>query len=137
MAYLERCLRRPVRWRSGGRPGRPSRTRLDQIGLGTAVPAVAAGEDLAGVPQVPPVEIGPERVEEHQFGVGRLPEQEVREALLAGGPDEKVDLGNRRLVQITSEHLFVDLVWPDLSGDGIGGDNGGRVGDLGPASVVD
>ena len=86
---------------------------------------------------MPPVEIGPERVEKHQFGIGGLPEQEVRKALLARGPDEKVDLGNRRLVQIAGEHLFVDLVWPDLTRDGIRGDCGGRVGDLGPASVVD
>src|SRR6266566_8790172 len=112
-------------------------TGLHRIWLGAAVPAVAAGEDLAGVPQVPPVEVGPEGVEKHQFGIGGLPEQEVRKALLAGGPDEKVNLGNRRLVQVAGEHLFVDLVWPDLSGDRIGGDSGGRVGDRGPASVVD
>src|SRR6476659_9635570 len=78
-----------------------------RIRLGAAVPAVAASEDLAGVPQVAPVEIGPERVEKHKFGVGGLPEQEVRKALLAGGPDEKVHFGNRRLVKIASEHLFV------------------------------
>src|SRR5262249_25005629 len=108
-----------------------------RVRLGAAVPAVAAGEDLAGVPQVAPVEIGPECVEKHQFGVGRLPEQEVRKALLAGGPDEKVHSGNRRLVQVTGEHLFVDLARPDLSGDRVRGDSGGRVGDLGPASVVD
>ena len=86
---------------------------------------------------MPPVEIGPEGVEKHQFGIGGLPEQEVRKALLAGGPDEKVHFGNRRLIQIAGEHLFVDLVRPDLSGDHIRGDSGGRVGDLGPASVVD
>src|SRR5690348_4225658 len=69
-------------WFGGGRAGRY------RIRLGAAVPAVAASEDLAGVPQVAPVEIGPERVEKHKFGVGGLPEQEVRKALLAGGPDE-------------------------------------------------
>ena len=64
-------------WADHGRAWR------DRIRLSATVPAVAAGVDLAGVPQVPPVEIGPERVEKHQFGVGGLPEQEVRKALLA------------------------------------------------------
>ena len=125
-------------WLAGGWHGvRAHRTGLYQIGLGAAVPAVAAGVELAGVPQVPPVEIGPERVEKHQFRIGGLPEQEVRKALLARGSDEKVDLGNRRLVQLAGEHLFVDLTWPDLPRDRVRGDSGGRVGDLGPASVVD
>ena len=54
------------------------------IGQGAPIPTVTAGVDLAGVPQVPPVEIRPERVEKDQFGISRLPEQEVRKPLLAG-----------------------------------------------------
>src|SRR5207247_6813117 len=111
-------------WLAGGWRYRVVRYRIGRyrIRLGAAVPAVAAGVDLAGVPQVPPVEIGPERIEKNQFGVGGLPEQKVRKALLARGSDEKVDLGNRRLVQIAGEHLFVDLVRPDLSRDRMRGD---------------
>ena len=58
--------------------------RWDRVRLGAAVPAVAAGEDLAGVPQVPAIEIRPERIEKHQLGIGGLPEEEVGKALLAG-----------------------------------------------------
>ena len=58
--------------------------RRNGVRLGAAVPAVAAGENLAGMPQMPAVEIWPERVEKHQFGIGGLPEQEVGKALLAG-----------------------------------------------------
>jgi hypothetical protein len=46
--------------------------------------AVAAGVDLDGLPQVPAVEIGEQGVQEDQLGIGGLPEQEVRRALLAG-----------------------------------------------------
>ena len=37
------------------------------------------------------VEIGPERVDEQQFGISRLPEQEVGQALLARGADQQVE----------------------------------------------
>ncbi len=55
---------------SGGRLGRDR----NGVGLGAAIPAVTAGVDLAGVPQVPPVEIWPECVEKDQFGIGGLPQ---------------------------------------------------------------
>ena len=38
-------------------------------------------------------EVGPERVVEHELGVGRLPEQEVRDPLLARGADHEVGIG--------------------------------------------
>ena len=56
------------------------------------------------------VEIGEQRVKEDELGVGGLPDQEVRRPLLAGGPDEQVDVGNSRLVEITGEHVLVDPV---------------------------
>src|SRR5687768_7881171 len=48
---------------------------------------------LAGRPQVPAVEIGPQRVEEDQLRVGRLPEHEVARAVLPRAADEQVDVG--------------------------------------------
>ncbi len=84
------------------------------FGSRAAVPAVPAGVDLAGVPQVPPVEVGEQRVEEHELGVGRLPDQEVRGPLLAGRPDEQVHVGDAGLVEVAREHLLVDLVGPSL-----------------------
>ena len=83
----------PIRYRAaflrlGAADSGGLRVRLvragNEVGYGAAVPAVAAGVDLAGVPQVPAVEIRPERVEKDQFGIGGLPEQEVGKALLAG-----------------------------------------------------
>ena len=37
-----------------------------------------------------PVEIRPEDRQEDEFGVGRLPQQEIRQPLLAGGADDEV-----------------------------------------------
>jgi energy-coupling factor transporter ATP-binding protein EcfA2 len=42
-----------------------------------AVAAVAVGVELAGVPQMAPVEIWPQGVEKDQFGVGGLPQEEI------------------------------------------------------------
>jgi hypothetical protein len=50
---------------------------------GAAVAAVTVGVELAGIPQMAPVEIWPQRVEKDQFGVGGLPQEEIRKALLA------------------------------------------------------
>jgi hypothetical protein len=48
-----------------------------------AVASVALGVDLDRPPEVTPVEIRPERVQEHHLGVGRLPQQEVAGPLLS------------------------------------------------------
>src|SRR5690606_12042329 len=79
----------PVRRRSPasaagrGWSGAPRRlTTEHRIGHGTAVAAVSGGVDLAGVPEVAAVEVGPQRVEEDHLRVGGLPEQEVGRALL-------------------------------------------------------
>src|SRR5215510_7350875 len=37
------------------------------------------------------VEVGPERVDEHELRVGTFPEQEIAEAPLAAGPNQQVD----------------------------------------------
>src|SRR5262245_56225852 len=74
------------------------RGAADGIRHRAAEPAVPCGVYLARVPQVAAVEVGPERVKEHQFRVGGLPDQEVRKALLAGRPDEQVHLRNTGFV---------------------------------------
>src|SRR5471032_1626993 len=40
------------------------------------------------------VEVRPKRVDEHQFGVGALPEQEIADALLSAGADQQVGIGH-------------------------------------------
>ena len=47
---------------------------------------------------------------EVELGVGALPEQEVRDALLAAGADQEVHVGQLRLVQVGGEALLVEGV---------------------------
>ena len=69
----------------------------DRIGDRSAETAVPRRVDFAGMPQMPPVEIGPERVEKDKLRVSGLPEQEIRQPLLARGTDPQVDVGDFRL----------------------------------------
>src|SRR6185436_6897369 len=104
---------------------------------GTAVTSVTLRVDLNGPPQVAPVEVRPERVQEDHLGVGRLPQQEVAGPLLAGGPHEQVDVGHGRLVEVARDGPLVDVVGlePPLLDEQR--DPAGRIGDFGPAAVVD
>src|SRR5262249_45693578 len=111
LRYLRRLRPGDARGRSDG----------ELVGHGTAVAAVTGGIDLAGVPEVPAIEVGPERVEEDELGVGRLPEQVVGEALLTGGAQEEIDIGDVRLVEVAREDLFVDLVRVELAGGDVTG----------------
>ena len=53
---------------------------------------LAALEIGDGRAQIVGAEIGPQRIDEAQLGVGRLPQQEVGQPLLAAGADDKVDV---------------------------------------------
>src|SRR5215204_2678173 len=108
----------------------------DGVGDGAAEAPVSLGEKLAGIPKVAPVEVGPEGVEVDVLGVGRLPQQEVACALLAGGAQEQVHLRYLRMVEIFGDELLVHLVWPEPSGGDVLGDGGCGVGDFGLAAVV-
>src|SRR3954451_18747567 len=59
-----------------------------RAGLASAeapAPLRVRGERL---PELALAEVRPEPVDEDELGVGELPEQEVRDAQLAGGPDD-------------------------------------------------
>ena len=61
---------------------RVGRGRRYRVRLGAAVAPVPAGVDLARVPQVPPVKVREQGVQEHHLGIRGLPEQEVGRPLL-------------------------------------------------------
>ena len=54
------------------------------------------------------VEVGPVGRNEHQFAVGRLPEQEVRQPLLAAGADDQIGVGQVGRVEIRPIESAVD-----------------------------
>ena len=52
-----------------------------------------------GFEEVDAAEVGPEAVGDEDLGVGDLPEEEVGDALLAGGADDEVGVGHVRGVE--------------------------------------
>jgi hypothetical protein len=86
---------------------------------------------------VPPVEVRPQGVEEDQLGVRRLPQQEVRRALLAGRADEQVHVGQVRLVEEPGDGALVDPRRVQSTGGRLPGDGRGGIGDLRATAVVD
>src|SRR5205823_8739528 len=78
-------------------------------------------------------EIWPERLGAVELGVGRLPEQEVAEAHLAGGAYHQVRIGQTARVEVARQRGILELaqVGARLS------QFSDRVDDLLPAAVVD
>ena len=60
-------------------------------------------------------EVGPERLGEVELGVGRLPDQEVRQALLAAGPDDEVRVGQADRVERRADGGLVDVLGRDAA----------------------
>src|SRR5262249_43928606 len=81
----------------------------------TAIATFASAELSDGLLEVLLAEVGPQRVDEHQFGVGALPQQEIADALLAAGADQEIGIAHARSEQFTLEALLVDLVGFDLA----------------------
>ena len=86
---------------------------------------------------MPAIEVRPQGVQENHLGVGGLPDQEVRGALLTGGAHEQIDVGHVGLVEVLRDGAFGDLVRIQTLGSNVVGDFVGGVGDLCAATVVD
>src|SRR5882672_10407850 len=82
-------------------------------------------------------EIRPQGVDEHQFGVGALPEQEIADALFAAGADEQIRIGDARSQQLTLEARFIDLVSRNLSRRDLAREIARRPQDLVARAVID
>jgi len=63
-------------------------------------PSLPAMELAHGLGEVALLEVRPHAVGEDQLGVGALPEQEVRESLLAAGTDQQIDVRHRPAVVV-------------------------------------
>src|SRR5471032_1052311 len=85
------------------------------LGADAAIPPLAFAELVDRLLEMFLAEIGPQRVDEHQFGVGALPEQEVTDALLSTGADKQIRIGDACGQQLTLEGHFVDLIGGELS----------------------
>src|SRR5215203_5565805 len=104
------------------------------IGTLDAAPAPGPGPERLQSPQkLLGGEVGPQRFRHVELGVGYLPEQEVRDAQLAAGPDQQVDLGYVGGVEVTGERHLVDVLRRETVCDY----PAGGVHDLGASSVVE
>src|SRR6476469_7944155 len=63
----------------------PIRLRVARSDLGSAsaIAPLAPAKARNRILEARPIEIGPERIDEQQLGIGRLPQQEIGESLLA------------------------------------------------------
>ena len=96
---IPETIRRPsslMRNRRRHRKARPRRS--DACGRGTDRERRESGA----------VEIGPEARKEDEFGIGRLPEQEIRQALLAARADDQVRIRNAGRVERRADRLLAD-----------------------------
>src|SRR5258707_8243308 len=82
-------------------------------------------------------EIRPQGVDEHQFGVGALPEQEIADALFAAGADQEVGIGHARRQQLALEAILVDAIGRQFARRDLPGKTAGGLQDLGARAVVD
>ena len=108
----------------------------DLVGDGPAEAAVAGGVLDDCLPQITTVDVGPQLVGEHHFGIRVLPEQEVGESLFARRSPEQVDVGDLGLVEVGAEGLLRDVVGVDPALGGLTGDLTRGVDDLGASPVV-
>src|SRR5262245_11495942 len=71
--------------------------------------------------EIPGGEVGPENRDDEELGVRDLPEQEVREAILAARPDQEVGVGHAGGVERGGDARFVDRVGGERTpGDAVG-----------------
>src|SRR5438132_51287 len=102
---------------------RAATTRIrDQNPLGArslspAEAAAAARIVLQCGAEIGLAEVGPEAVDEGELGVGELPEEEVRDAKLAGSADEEIRVGHVGRVEVLGEELLVDVLGLDAGLD--------------------
>ena len=69
---------------------------------------VAAGVSLKRRFEFLASEIGPQHIKKHVLGIGCLPQQEVRCALLPARSDDQIDIGHVRGVEPDTEALGID-----------------------------
>src|SRR3546814_10242280 len=123
---MKAASQRPPAWiASSTRGASTAAERMRVISKGTCVlqrfrrRAVASREPTEfreGGFEVALVEVGPQLVDEDELAVGRLPEQEVAEPLLAGGADHQVGIGNAGGQEAGGEAFLVDVLERDLAG---------------------
>src|SRR3970040_82560 len=84
-------------------------------------------------PELLLAEVRPQRVREHELRVRRLPEEEVREPLLPGRPDDEIRVGELGSVESRGQRLLGDV----LRSDSVCDEPRGGLDELGATAVVE
>src|SRR5690242_4630047 len=92
-----------IRGTRSDEPRSRRRTEVISTPSETADARLVGGERLL---EVRPREVRPQHVGEMQLGVGGLPQQVVRDPLLARGPDQQIGVVHLRRVQQLPERLL-------------------------------
>src|SRR5437868_1691688 len=87
--------------------------------------------------QLAPPEVGPQHARDVQLRVRDLPQQEVRDPLLAGRADEQVGVGTVGGVEPRRDRVLVDLLRRQAPRRDVLGEQPRRTQDLGAAAVGD
>ena len=93
-----------------------TRTATSRLNKATGLDAAGAVTPLAPLEicnrlgQMVTGKVRPQRVGEDQFRIGRLPQQEIRQALLAGGADQQVRIRHVGGLQVASKQGLVDRI---------------------------
>ena len=74
-------------------------------------------EFLDGIFQVTLVKIGPQGIDENQFCICRLPQQEIAQTLFPACPDYEVGIGHANRFQMSGKHLHVNVRRIEAGGD--------------------
>src|SRR6478672_9285353 len=99
------------------RSSRPrKRAGAAALAADAAIATIAATELGDGPFEMLLAEVGPQGVDEHQLGIGALPEQEIADALLAAGADQEVGIGHAGGQQLAFEQILVDALRRQLTG---------------------
>src|SRR3569623_2391109 len=123
--------------------GRTAPAALELMGWGMSPPrldspiaANSAGIVLEHLAERRLVEIRPVLLDEDEFGIGALPEQEVREPLLAAGADDDVRIGHARGVESPANSIFGDVFGLEPARANQRRNTADRLHNLGLAAVV-
>src|SRR5215475_8130085 len=82
-------------------------------------------------------EVRPQRVDEHQLGIGALPQQEIADPLLAADADQEVRVGHARRGQTGFEQRLVDVAGIEPPGLGFLRPGARRGSDLLPSAIAE
>src|SRR3569623_1047761 len=123
--------------------GRTAPAALELMGWGMSPPrldspiaAIAAGIVFEHLAERGLVEIRPVLFNENELGIGALPEQEIREPLLAAGADNDVRIGHARGVERAPDGVLGDVFGLQPAGTDQRGDTANRLHNFSLAAVV-